>query len=66
MYFEKLKYMEEVNSTASDLHDCVEEKMKSILGTEFKLNKEQSDKIWNTLQEVLEDFSETGDYKNYN
>jgi len=69
VYIKTLYYLEEVNSEASSIHDEVEEIFKKRykeLPENFKFNINQSDKIWEVLQEVLEDFSEYKDYRNYN
>ena len=66
MFIKEIKYMEEVNSTASDVHDNIENFLSERFNTEIKFNGKHSDIIWNAIQEVLEDYSETGDYRNHN
>ena len=67
MKIDELKYMEDVNSASSEIHDKVQENIANYFNLEnFEFTNEQSDKIWNAIQEVLEEYSETGDYRNYN
>ena len=67
MFIKELEYMEEVNSKVSDIHDLVEQEFREMLNDNtFKFPREHSDIVWTALQEVLEHYSETGDYKNYN
>ena len=63
---EKLKYMEEVNSGVCDILDNMQEKMMLMYGEKFEITNKQEDKIFDILQEILEDYSITGDYRNHN
>tara|TARA_R110002153_G_scaffold36023_7_gene106866 strand:+ start:3861 stop:4061 length:201 start_codon:yes stop_codon:yes gene_type:complete len=58
-----LEHTEEVDAKTVELHDLVET---NITDMGVELTKEQSDKIFDAIHEVLMDFSETGDYRNYN
>lgn len=66
MKIEKLKYMEEVNGVVGKTIDAISIELRKELGDNFQLTIEEEDKIFDALQLVLCNYSETGDYKNYN
>jgi hypothetical protein len=65
-FHDKLKYMEDINSVTSMLIDSITEQLTLTIGSDFVLKQEDEDKLWDYIQTMLTEYSETGDYKNHN